>query len=184
MTNLQAQQIENQSEIIKEEIQETLLSTASIIEKVYEVVAERKTFGKSVDEWHNNLTIRLDPQADPAKVKLYLASLSNNLDIAQRNFSKIKLMYGQYKLSYRPLMASQVAGQANHKGRKVAPSIETMSLVAENSLGDRSTAAIEFETFIDFWQDMVYKVRNQIDVVKTIAMSNGTLYKVGEYSLT
>ena len=90
-------------------------------------------------------------------------------------------MYAKYKLSYFPHYNAIVHKQATHKGRKVAPSMDTMAKVAESELGDRALAVIEFEALIDFWLDLVFKLKTQVELVRTISISNGTQYKVGEY---
>lgn len=179
MTQQEAQ-IENQANLVKEEIVNALHSMEAIKEKVAEIALKRRTFGKTVDEWNDILTIKIDAQADPARVKYYLSQLAYNLDTAYRNLTKIKVMHSQYKLSYMPAISMEVSAQANHKGRKVAPALDTMLQVAQNNLGDRALTSIEFETFIEFWTDMVWKIKNQIDIVKTISITNGTMYKVGE----
>ena len=180
MTNNIEAQIENQANLVKEEIITALNSMESIKEKVSEVTVKRKTFGKTIEEWGDTLTIKIAPDADPARVKYYLSQLAHSLDITYRNLSKIKLMHSQYKLSYMPALAMEVSTQANHKGRKVSPALDTMLHVAQNNLGDRALTALEFEAFTEFWTDMVWKIKNQIDIVKTISMANGTMYKVGE----
>jgi hypothetical protein len=180
MTDILTAQIQNQAELIKEEVLTSIRSLDAIKEKIGEISITRRTFGKTVDEWNTELSVQVDPQADPARTKYYLSRLSGSLDTAYRNLTRTKIMYSQYKLSYIPALSNEISLQANHKGRKVVPAMETMSRVAENSLGDRSVAVIEFETFIDFWTDMVWKIRNQVDIVKTICMSNGTMYRVGE----
>lgn len=180
MTDMEVTQAENQAELIKEEIISTLQNMEAIKEKVAGIASKRKTFGKTVDEWNDELTIPIDAQADPARVKFYLSRLAHNLDTAYKNLTKIKIMYSQYKLSYEPAVACEVSTQANHKGRKVAPSLDTMMKVAQNNLGDRSVTALEYETFIEFWTDMTWKIKNQVDIVKSISITNGTMYKVGE----
>jgi hypothetical protein len=180
MTSNIDMQIENQAELVKEEITTALHSMEAIKERVADIALKRRTFGKTVDEWNDILTIKVDAQADPARVKYYLSQLAFNLDIAYRNLTKIKIMHSQYKLSYMPAVSMQVNAQANHKGRKVAPALDTMLQVAQNNLGDRALTAVEFESFTEFWTDMVWKIKNQIDIVKTISMANGTMYKVGE----
>lgn len=179
MTNLDAQ-IENQAELVKEEITAALHSMEAIKERVADIALKRKTFGKTVDEWNNELTISIDAQADPARVKHYLSQLAYRLDIAYRNLTKIKIMHSQYKLSYLPAVSMQVTAQANHKARKVSPALDTMLQVAQNNLGDRALTSVEFEAFTEFWTDMIWKIKNQIDIVKTISINNGTMYKVGE----
>jgi hypothetical protein len=136
---------------------------------------------KTLEQWHNDLSIKIDPSADPARVKYYCSQLSLHIDTAYRNLAKAKQAYAKYKLSYLPHFSGSITKQATHKGRKVAPAMETMMRVTENELGDRSLVITEYEALIDFWMDMVFKLKNQLDLVKTISISNGTQYKVGEY---
>lgn len=182
MTSQLETQIENQAELVQEEIIASIQSLDAIKAKVTHVAMRRLTFGKTIDDWNKQLSLPIDPSADPARVKYYLSILAGNLDTAYRNLTAIKIMYHNYKLSYEPAVNAEVSAQANHKGRKVAPALETMNKVAENNLGDRSLAAIEFQGYIEFWTDMVWKIKDQIGIVKAIGMSNGTLYRVGEYA--
>ena len=103
------------------------------------------------------------------------------MDIVYANLARSKQMYAKYKLSYFPHFNSIVHKQATHKARKVAPAMDTMIKVAESELGDRALAVIEFEALIDFWMDIMFKLKSQVELVRTIAISNGTQYKVGEY---
>lgn len=181
MTNQTEAAIENQAELIKEEIEVAIHSLDSIKAKVADLTSKRRTFGKTMDEWHTELHVQIAYDADPARVKLYLSKLGHNLDTAYRNLRKVKSMFHNYRLSYAPALSGEIAGQANHKGRKVAPALDTMSHVASNVLGDRSIMVIEFESTIDFWTSMVWQIKDQIDIVRTMSMANGTMYKVGEF---
>ena len=181
MTGVEAEQVENQAAIIKEEI-ETLIDTSNTIEDaVIQTAHETQSFGKTLDQWHKELSIRLDPSADPAKVKLYCSQLGNSLDIAYRNLSKAKVIAFNYNLSYNKAFNEKITVQALNKSRKVAPAIETMTRVAENQLPERTLTLKKLEMTIDFWEGMVWKIKDQVNIVNTISMANGTLLKVGEY---
>lgn len=145
------------------------------------LIKDKKTFGKSIDEWHRVLTVKVDPSADPAKVNLYCSELALNIDTAYRNLSTTKYLYSLYKMSYDNAINDKVAAQALNKSRKVIPSADTLVRVAESQLGDRVIVAAQYEAAIEFWQNMVYKLKDLIDLVKTVGMSNGTRFKIGEY---
>lgn len=173
--------IEQQAQLIGDEIEASLQSLGAIKVESYKKALEARIFGKTLDKWHDELNIKIDPGADPARVKYYCSQLAGYLNTTYMNLAKAKQAYAKYKLSYYPQLSSSVSKQALHKGRKVAPAMETMMRVTENELGDRSLAVVEYEALIDFWLDMVFKLKNQLDLVKTISISNGTQYKVGEY---
>ena len=175
------EQRRQQAELIAAEVEANLLSMNEIKNKIADIANKRKTFGKSMEEWFQILNVKIDPSADPAKVKYYAAQIANNLSVAYDNLARIKVMYAQYKLSYLPALSQKVTYQTNHRGRKVPPALETMIKVSENELGDRSLLPVEFEAYIDFWQDMVYKLKDTANQLKTITVSNGTLYRVGEF---
>jgi len=181
MTEIQQEQINNQAEIIKEEI-ETLLDTAETIESnVIKTANEMQSFGKTLNQWYKELTHPIDPSADPAKVKLYCSQLSRSLDIAYKNLSKAKVIAFNYKLSYNKAFNEKITAQTLSKSRKVAPAIETMTRVAENQMPERTITLKKLDMVIDFWEGMVWKIKDQINIVNTISMANGTLLKVGEY---
>jgi hypothetical protein len=177
-------QMDSQGQIIKEEIEDAMTRVDIIESHVIKTIHTRKTFGKTIDEWHKELSIPIDPAADPAKIKMYCSQLAFNLSLAYRNLSKAKALYSNYKMSYNTAFNDKVATQASNRSRKVVPSADTMTKVAESQLGDRALVVMRYESAIDFWQSMVFKIKDLIDIVKTMGMSNGTLYKVGEYSTT
>lgn len=180
MTQIE-QAIESQAELVREEINNALHSLDNIKERVADVASKRRTFGKTIDEWTQELTVQIAQDADPARVKMYLSRLSLNLDLAYRNLNKSKSMFHNYRLSYAPALNAEITTQANHKGRKTVPALDTMSHVASNILGDRSLMVIEFESAIDFWTSTVWRLKDQIDIVKSISMANGTMVRAGEY---
>lgn len=181
MTEMQSLQIENQAGIIKEEIQNLLDTSATIERAVIETANETQSFGQSLDTWHKELSIKTDPSADPAKVKLYCSQLANNLDLSYRNLSKAKVIAFNYNLSYNKVFNEKITVQALNKGRKVAPAMDTMTRVAESQLPERAITQKKLEMVIDFWEGMVWKIKDQVNIVKIISMANGTLLKVGEY---
>lgn len=181
MTEIEEEQIQNQADVIKEEIQ-TLLDTSMTIEgKVVQTAAETRSWGKSLDEWHKDLTVPLDPSADPGKIKMYCSRLGNNLDIAYRNLSKTKTVAFNYGLSYNRALNEKITEQALNRGRKVAPAIETMTRVAEHKLPERVLVHQKLAMDMDFWEQMIWKIKDQIGIVKTMGMSNGTMSNVGEF---
>lgn len=158
------------------------METSGTIESsVLETANSLYTFGKTYERWFKELTVPLDPAADPAKVKLYCSQLGNNLDTAYRNLSKSKLIAFNYKLSYNGAFNDKVAAQALNRTRKVAPAIETMTKVAESQLPDRTVTLKRLEHAVEFWESMVWRIKDQIGIVKTIGMTNGTMANVGEF---
>jgi len=174
-------QVQNQAEMIGEEIQGALERSQAIEDVVTTTLREKRTFNKTVDEWHRELTVRIDPAADPAKVMKYCSQLALSLDTAYKNLSTTKVLYSNYKLSYNSALNDRITAQANNRSRKVVPALETMERVAQGELGDRALTSAQYETFIEFWQNMVFKLKDLVELTKTMAMCNGTRYKVGEY---
>lgn len=181
MTGIQEEQVQNQAELIKEEI-ETLLETSMTIEnEVIQAASEMQSWGRTLDQWHKDLTITIDPSADPAKIKLYCSQMSNNLDIAYRNLSKTKGVAFSYGLSYNRALNEKITVQALNRGRKVAPAIETMTRVAENQLPEMSLVQKRCEMAVQFWEQMIWKIKDKISTINTMSMANGTLARVGEF---
>ncbi len=173
---------ENQAQVIKEEIEGLLETSRTIEESVIQASNSIMSFGKSLDDWHRELTIVLDPTADPAKVKMYASQLSNNLDTAYRNLSKAKAIAFSHNLSYNSAFNEKIAAQALSRNRKVAPAMDTMTRVAENQLPERVLVHKRAEMTVEFWESMLWKIKDKINVVNIMSMSNGTLYKVGEFN--
>jgi hypothetical protein len=178
---LRSKQVKQQAAIVEEEIQITLESVSEIKKAAYRQAVSSKIFGKTAEEWHNELSLVVDQNADPAKVKYLASQLSQKLNKAQANLAKSKQMFHKYKLSYYPHFNQEISKHATHKGRKVMPAMDSMRAVAENDLGDRSIAYKEFENLVEFWRDIVYKLINSIELLKITSMSNGTQNRIGEY---
>lgn len=160
-----------------------MLDTSETIEEsVIQTSNEMRTFGKTPDQWHQELTIPFDPAADPAKIKLYCSKLGNNLNQAYRNLSKAKVIAFNYGLSYNKAFNESISAQALNRSRKVAPAMETMTAVAESSMPERVIMAKKCKLAIEFWEGMVWKIKDQISIVNTMSMANGTMYKVGEFN--
>ena len=175
------QQRVQQAQLIAEEIDESLKSLAYIKISAHNKALESKIFGKTLDEWQKQLSIKIDPGADPSKIKYYASELSNALEIAYGNLNKSKAMYQKYKLSYLPNVDASISKQATSKVRKVPPKLDTMEAVARNELGDRAIAVLEFENLIEFWQSMIFKLKDQINLVTIANIANGTLNKIGSF---
>lgn len=181
MTGTQEEMVQNQAEVIKEEIQ-TLLDTAMTIEsEVVQTATETRSWGKTLIEWHREMSVPLDPSADPAKVKLYLSQLANHLNTSYDKLSRTKTVAFNYGLSYNKAFNEKIVAQALNRSRKVAPAIETMSKVAEGQLPERTLLHKKLAMDIDFWEQMIWKLKDQIGIVKTISMANGTMANVGEF---
>jgi hypothetical protein len=140
------------------------------------------TWGKTVDEWHKELTVHIDHSADPAKIKMYCSQLSYNLNQAYRYLSKSKSVAFSQGLAYNKAFNEKIAAQALNRSRKVAPAMDTMTRVAESQLPEMVLVQKRADMQVEFWEQMVWKVKDQINIVNTMSMSNGTLYKVGEYN--
>lgn len=180
MTEVQVEQTRNQAEIIKEEI-EGLLETANTIEDaVVQTANETVSFNKTLEEWDRELRVSIDPAADPARIKLYCSQLSLALDTAYRNLNRTKVLAFNYGLSYNKAFNEKVTAQALNRSRKVAPAMETMERVAENQLPERVLTKKKFDMMIEYWESMVWKIKDQINIVNIMSMANGTMYKVGE----
>lgn len=173
--------IQNQAEVIKEEIEELLELSGTIETSILQTVNAATSFGKTYDSWFKELTVPIDPSADPAKIKLYCSQLSRSIDVAYRNHSKSKTLAFNYKLSYNGAFNDKVAVQALNRARKVSPTIETMSKVAESQLPERTVTLKRLEHAVEFWGDMLWRLKDQIGLVNTISMANGTMAKVGEF---
>lgn len=150
-----------------------------IEESISDLLNNKRTFGKTVDEWHRDLSLAIDPSADPAKVNLYCSQLGERLNLAYKNLDKTKMLYFLFRLSYDRARDNKITQQALSKGRKVMPALESMEKVAESQLGDRTLTSKQYEAMISFWQSMVFRLKDNIELIKIMGASNGTRAKIG-----
>ena len=115
-----------------------------------------------------------------ARVVRYCSDLSNSVNIAYRLLSRSKLLLTSYIMTHDKSVNDKIQFMANNSTRKVLPSADTLDKIANSSMGDRVAAKALLEAQVTFWTDMVFKIKEQIRLVNMIAMSNGTLYKIGE----
>ena len=167
-------------EEIQREIQRSIdnLSIASIL--VAKIAAKRKYFGKTLDEWDEQLSISINPDCNSNQIINYCSQLNTNLGTIYSHLSRSKKMYSDYKLSYIPAYAEGLKNEVSKYAikDKRPPALDSLKAINEAKLSDRALMSVEFESLIEFWQDMLYKVRNQIDLIKIVGMANGTRARI------
>jgi hypothetical protein len=177
MTEIEDKLQENEAEIISEEVREALESVDLIYSEVEKIANNRILYGKTAAQWIHWFEIEIHPQPDPLQIQQYCALLNERLQKAYGLKSRTLNHFATYKASYEEEKAKEVSRIANRKDRKVVPAADTLALVAESQLGNRKIMHDQFQLYIDFWQNIIYKLKDQLELVKIAGMSNGTLYK-------
>ena len=177
MTPVEQQLQENQAEIIAEEVREALGSVDLIYSEIEKIANNRMLYGKTAAQWIEWFQIEIHPQPDPIEIQGYCALINERLQKAYSFKNKTLNHFATYKASYEEEKAKEISRIANRKDRKVVPSADTLALVAESQMGNRKIMHDQFQLYIDFWQNIIYKLKDQLELVKIAGMSNGTLYK-------
>lgn len=177
MTELEEKLQENEAAIIAEEVKEALASVDLIHSEIEKIANNRMLYGKTASQWIHWFEIELHPQPDPLQVQGYCALINERLQKAYGFKNRTLNHFATYKASYEEEKAKEISRIANRKDRKVVPSADTLSLVAESQMGNRKIMHDQFQLYIDFWQNIIYKLKDQLELVKIAGMSNGTLYK-------
>lgn len=133
--------------------------------------------GKTVDQWNEEFTIRISPNAMPADIIRYSSDWVGMNDLAYRTRSKLNQQLKTYLMSYSQKLSGEVGKHALNKSRKVMPAADTLREVAQSQMGIRYDILIQYEKEIDFFSEMIYKLKDTLKAINTIGMSNGTLLK-------
>lgn len=177
MTELSAALIANEAQLIADEVENALQDIDLIQYKVEQVSNQRRLFGKTAEEWITYFTVKVSPHAGPVEISSYCAELTEKLGKAYDFKLKTQNYYATYMISYEEQMSQEISRHALNKSRKVMPSSETLELVAHSQMGNRKLMYDQYKIYVDFWQNIIYKLKDTLELVKTMAMSNGTLAK-------
>lgn len=179
MTELDQQLAENTAKMVGSEIEKHMFNTIEMETMVKKMSKLRKFYGKNIEEWEKYFEFVIDPTADPAMVNHYVAELNEKLNVAYGNQTKAKKELAVYKLSFDNVKSEKIMAQVNSRTRgKTTPAAESLDKIANSQLGDRATLVEQYETTIDIFQSYIYKLNRQVELVKTMGMSNGTLAKL------
>lgn len=168
---------ENEAEVIAEEVLNALQSIDLIQAEIEQISSQRRLYGKTAQEWIEYFNIELHPQPDPLQIQQYCFLLNQKLSEAYKMKTKTMHHFATYKASFTEEVNKEISKHALNKSRKVMPSAETLEMVAHSQMGNRKIMYDQYQIYIDFWQNIIYKLINTLELVKIAGMSNGTLYK-------
>ena len=163
---------------VKSEILKSISNISDASKAVAKIATERKYFGKTLDEWDTCFSVTINTDCNSAQLINYCSQLNSNLNTIYSYLNKSKKMYSDYKLSYGPAFSEGLRKELSAYTTKRPPALDSLKAITETKLKDRTLMTIEFESLIEFWQDMLYKVRNQIDLIKIVGMANGTRARI------
>lgn len=178
MTEEEIQLAENEASLIQEEVDSIIYTSEIVQQKLIEIERNRTYFGKTISAWCEYFDIAIDENADPARVKLYIAKINERLNVAYLHHSKAKRFLTDYMCGYDKHKNELIEKHAMNKARKTMPAADTLDKVAASQMGDRTVVITQLQNSVDFWQNMIYKLNKTMDLVKIISMSNGTMAKV------
>jgi hypothetical protein len=167
----------NEASLIAEEVSQSLQQVDLIYLEVEKIANNRVLYGKTAEAWLQWFNIALHNQPDPLQIQGYCALLNERLQEAYKFKTRTMNHFATYKASYEEERAKEISRHALNKSRKVMPSSDTLELVAESQMGNRKIMHDQYQLYIDFWQNIIYKLKDTLELVKIAAMSNGTLYK-------
>lgn len=168
---------ENEAQVIAEEVQAALQSVDLIALEVAKIADNKRLYGRTAKEWLEYFNIEIHPQPDPLQIQGYCALLNERLQLAYKYKLRTMQHFATYKASYEEEKAKEISRIANRKDRKVMPAADTLVLAAESQMGNRKIMHDQFQLYIDFWQNIIYKLKDTLELIRIAGMSNGTLYK-------
>lgn len=177
MTEIQDQLKENEAEVIAEEVLAALQSVDLIALEIAKIADNKRLYGKTAKEWLEFFQIEIHSQPDPLQIMGYCSLINERLQLAYKYKLRTMQHFATYKASYEEEKAKEISRIANRKDRKVMPAADTLVLAAESNLGNRKIMHDQFQLYIDFWQNIIYKLKDTLELVRIASMSNGTLLK-------
>jgi hypothetical protein len=177
MTTVENDLQENEAEVIAEEVLAALQSVDLIALEIAKIADSKRLYGRTAKEWLEYFDLEIHPQPDPLQIQGYCSLINERLQLAYKYKLRTMQHFATYKASYEEEKAKEIARIANRKDRKVMPAADTLVLAAEAQLGNRKIMHDQFQLYIDFWQNIIYKLKDTLELVRIAGMSNGTLYK-------
>lgn len=174
----QMQMAENQAEMISQEVQVLSYELEQIEDTIQNWSATQKYAGKTVDEWTEYFSIPMNPNATPMETKQYAVMLNERIDEAERNRGKVLRIISEYKAKYMQAKGDIIEAHANNRSRKTIPAADTLEKIAEAELGIKTSFVLKLENELNFWQNMIFKLKDTLKIIQLMTMSNGTLAKI------
>lgn len=168
---------ENEADLIAEEVREALGSVDLIHTQIEQIAENRILYGRTARQWIEWFNIEIHSQPDPLEIQRYCSTIAERLNMAYKNKARTLNHFATYKASYEEERAKEISRIANKKSSKVVPAASTLELVADSQMGNRKIMHDQYQLYIDFWQNIIYKLKDTLELVRISAMSNGTLYK-------
>jgi hypothetical protein len=167
----------NEALVISKEVEDALASIDYIQFEVEKIAAQRQLYGKTSAQWLEYFKVEIHPQPDPLQIQGYCALLNERLNLAYSLKLKTKNHLATYMASYEEQVNKEISKMAFNKARKVMPAADTLEKVAHSQMGNRKIMLDQYNIYIDFWQNIIYKLKDSLELVRIAGMSNGTLYK-------
>ncbi len=133
--------------------------------------------GKTLDYWNEYFTIRIVYPSTPQDVMRYSADWVEKNDTAYRGRAKLQQQMKIYLMSYSQKMGNEISKHALNKSRKVMPAADTLREVAQSQMGIRYDILTQYEKEIEFFSEMIYKLKDTLKTINILGMSNGTQLK-------
>jgi hypothetical protein len=159
------------------EVNRALESVDLIHFEIERIANNRMLYGKTANQWIEWFNVEIHPQPDPLQIQTYCSLLNQRFNEAYKLKAKTLNHFATFKASYEEEKAKEISRIAMRKDRKVVPSADTLELVADSQLGNRKIMYDQYQLYIDFWQNIIYKLKDTLELIRIAGMSNGTLYK-------
>jgi hypothetical protein len=170
-------EIKNVAALVYEEAKTKHEDIDLIRYKVEQATKSRMLSGKSFEEWLNFFTINVRYPSSPADVMRYCSEFVEKSDWAYKMKARFEREKSTYLMSYDQKHNQEISKHALNKSRKTMPAAETLREVAKSQMGIRYDILVQYENDIAFFQSMIYKLKDTMGSINTLAMSNGTQLK-------
>ena len=178
MSPAELESAENQAILVEQEIQKINYEMHQIEEVVNDLSSNSVYFGKTMPEWADYFSIEFSPNATPQDIKTYASMMNERTNVAFKNRILALRKKSEYEKYYTEQKNKLIEAQVNNRSRKTVPAAETLDKAAESQLGTHTVMLQKFQNGVDFWQSVIYKLKDNFNLLNLLAMSNGTLARI------
>ena len=154
-------------EEIFDEIREAALVHAAATNKF---TTEFSFYGKSLDEWSNELAVPVPDKIDPDLMRQLYVKLANNIQVATHFYTVASTVSSSMTSGSRIKKADLVAAIVDQyeKGNATRPAATVIERMADSYMSDTQTMKIVAKIVKDFWRqklDSLIEVRRCLEQI-------------------
>lgn len=130
-------------------------------------------------EWTNFFKIDVPPDPTPAEVRQLLSHLNKLYQLADHYLRLARAAHQAAALNYKIAKGHAIHRVLSEWAGTRPPSRETAEQVAMAECAELHATLVNSELQVSFWEELIWQLKNQLEVIMTIQRSQAMETKIG-----